>query len=84
MRYFGSFGNLYNAEAIKTNQKIAAHGAVVLRGLGLGLNNLDDMKNAYAALGKKHSDELKIDPDNFRVCLLRPSFSKYLHPLFKC
>ncbi|CAM9110229.1 unnamed protein product [Lampetra planeri] len=32
-RYFGAFGNLYNAEAIKTNPNIAAHGTKILHGL---------------------------------------------------
>ncbi len=32
-RYFTSFGNLYNAEAIMSNPKVAAHGTVVLHGL---------------------------------------------------
>jgi len=67
MRYFGNFGNLYNAEAIIGNPKIAAHGRVVLRGLDRGMQDLDNMKETYKELSLKHCDELKIDPDNFRL-----------------
>ncbi|XP_055032466.1 hemoglobin subunit beta [Misgurnus anguillicaudatus] len=66
-RYFGGFGNLYNAEAILSNPQVAAHGAVVLHGLDKAVKNLDDIKNAYKDLSVLHSDKLHVDPDNFRL-----------------
>ncbi|XP_056153719.1 hemoglobin subunit beta-like [Lampris incognitus] len=66
-RYFGGFGNLYNADAIKTNPMIAAHGIKVLHGLDRAVKNMDDIKNTYAALSVLHSEKLHVDPDNFRV-----------------
>uniref|UniRef100_A0A673K0M4 Hemoglobin subunit alpha-like n=1 Tax=Sinocyclocheilus rhinocerous TaxID=307959 RepID=A0A673K0M4_9TELE len=67
-RYFTSFGNLYNAEAILSNSKVAAHGVVVLHGLDRAMKNMDDIKNTYAKLSVLHSAKLHVDPDNFRVC----------------
>ncbi|XP_046888961.1 hemoglobin subunit beta-like [Hypomesus transpacificus] len=66
-RYFGGFGNLYNAEAIMCNPMIAAHGTLVLHGLDRALKNMDDIKNTYAALSELHSEKLHVDPDNFRL-----------------
>uniref|UniRef100_A0A3P9K6L9 Hemoglobin subunit epsilon 1 n=1 Tax=Oryzias latipes TaxID=8090 RepID=A0A3P9K6L9_ORYLA len=68
-RYFGSFGNLYNAAAIASNPKVAAHGKVVLGGLEKALQNMDDIKQAYADLSVLHSEKLQVDPDNFKVKL---------------
>ncbi|XP_034563642.1 hemoglobin subunit beta-2-like [Notolabrus celidotus] len=66
-RYFGAFGNLYNAEAIMNNPKIAAHGTTVLHGLDRALKNMDDIKGTYAELSVLHSEKLHVDPDNFRL-----------------
>ncbi|KAM6951849.1 hemoglobin subunit beta-like [Aplochiton taeniatus] len=66
-RYFGGFGNLYNAEAILSNPMIAAHGITVLHGLDRALNNMDDIKNTYTQLSELHSEKLHVDPDNFRL-----------------
>ncbi|KAL2078164.1 hypothetical protein ACEWY4_025849 [Coilia grayii] len=66
-RYFGGFGNLYNAEAIITNPKVAAHGVTVLHGLDKAVKNMDDIKNAYKELSVLHSEKLHVDPDNFRL-----------------
>ncbi|KAF7198954.1 hemoglobin subunit beta [Nothobranchius furzeri] len=66
-RYFGTFGNLYNAEAIKSNPKVAAHGKVVLAGLERAVKNMDDIKNTYKDLSVLHSEKLHVDPDNFRL-----------------
>uniref|UniRef100_A0A4W5K3X9 Hemoglobin beta embryonic-2 n=1 Tax=Hucho hucho TaxID=62062 RepID=A0A4W5K3X9_9TELE len=52
-RYFGAFGNLYNAEAIMNNPLIAKHGTTVLRGL--------------ERLSILHSEKLRVDPDNFKL-----------------
>ncbi|CAG5910759.1 hemoglobin beta embryonic-2 [Menidia menidia] len=66
-RYFGGFGNLYNAEAIKTNPNIAAHGVKVLHGLDRAVKNMDDIKATYAELSVLHSEKLHVDPDNFKL-----------------
>ncbi|XP_048026543.1 hemoglobin beta embryonic-2 [Megalobrama amblycephala] len=66
-RYFGGFGNLYNAEAIMCNSMVAAHGTVVLHGLDKAMKNMDDIKNAYTDLSVLHSEKLHVDPDNFRL-----------------
>ncbi|XP_070707518.1 hemoglobin beta embryonic-2 [Pempheris klunzingeri] len=66
-RYFGAFGNLYNADAIKTNPNIAAHGIKVLHGLDRAVKNMDDIKATYAELSVLHSEKLHVDPDNFRL-----------------
>lgn len=66
-RYFGGFGNLYSADAIKSNRMVAAHGTVVLHGLDKAMKNMDNIKNAYADLSVLHSEKLHVDPDNFRV-----------------
>ncbi|KAG7226462.1 hypothetical protein INR49_013875 [Caranx melampygus] len=66
-RYFGAFGNLYNAEAIKSNPKIAAHGITVLHGLDRAMKNMDNIKATYAELSVLHSEKLHVDPDNFKL-----------------
>ncbi|XP_067100413.1 hemoglobin subunit beta-1-like [Osmerus mordax] len=66
-RYFSTFGNLYNAEAIIGNSKVAAHGIKVLHGLDIALKNMEDINNAFAKLSVMHSDVLHVDPDNFRL-----------------
>ncbi|KAF4106668.1 hemoglobin beta embryonic-2 [Onychostoma macrolepis] len=66
-RYFTSFGNLYNAEAIMSNQKVAAHGTIILHGLDRAMKNMDDIKSTYAQLSMLHSEKLHVDPDNFRL-----------------
>uniref|UniRef100_H3D5V2 Hemoglobin beta embryonic-2 n=1 Tax=Tetraodon nigroviridis TaxID=99883 RepID=H3D5V2_TETNG len=62
-RYFSSFGNLYNAEAIRNNPNVAKHGVTVLHGLDRALKNMDNIKEEY----KKHSEKLHVDPDNFKL-----------------
>ncbi|KAM6957071.1 hemoglobin subunit beta [Aplochiton taeniatus] len=66
-RYFGNFGNLYNAAAIMGNPMVAAHGLTVLHGLDRAVKNMDDIKNTYAELSVLHSEKLHVDPDNFRL-----------------
>ncbi|XP_077481225.1 hemoglobin subunit beta-1-like [Stigmatopora argus] len=66
-RYFGAFGNLYNAEAIKNNPQIAAHGTKILHGLDRALKNMDSIKETYAELSILHSEKLHVDPDNFKL-----------------
>ncbi|XP_020498245.1 hemoglobin subunit beta [Labrus bergylta] len=66
-RYFGAFGNLYNAEAIKSNPNIAEHGKTVLHGLDRALKNMDNIKATYADLSVLHSEKLHVDPDNFKL-----------------
>ncbi|XDV44612.1 hypothetical protein PO909_012865 [Leuciscus waleckii] len=82
-RYFGGFGNLYSAEAIKSNPMVAAHGIVVLHGLDKAMKNMDDItvlkglekalknmdniKNTFTALSELHSEKLQVDPGNFQL-----------------
>ncbi|KAL7830723.1 hypothetical protein SRHO_G00318500 [Serrasalmus rhombeus] len=66
-RYFGNFGNLYNAAAIMGNPLVAAHGTVVLHGLDKAVKNMDNIKATYAELSVLHSEKLHVDPDNFRL-----------------
>lgn len=66
-RYFGNFGNLYNAEAITSNPMVAAHGIVILHGMDRAVKNMDNIKETYAQLSVLHSEKLHVDPDNFRV-----------------
>lgn len=69
-RYFGNFGNLYNAAAIVGNSKVAAHGLTVVRGLEKAVKNMNNIKGTYAELSMLHSEKLNVDPDNFRVRLI--------------
>ncbi|XP_076608550.1 hemoglobin subunit beta-like [Chaetodon auriga] len=66
-RYFGNFGNLYNAAAINANAKIATHGKTILHGLDRAVKNMDNIKETYAELSVLHSEKLHVDPDNFRL-----------------
>ncbi|TRY96346.1 hypothetical protein DNTS_008316 [Danionella cerebrum] len=66
-RYFGSFGNLYSAEAIMANPKVKAHGVVVLKGLEMAFNNMDNIKATFASLSELHSEKLQVDPGNFQL-----------------
>ncbi|XP_022595157.1 hemoglobin subunit beta-2-like [Seriola dumerili] len=66
-RYFGGFGNLYNATAIIANPMVANHGKVVLHGLDRAVKNMDNIKETYAELSVLHSEKLHVDPDNFRL-----------------
>uniref|UniRef100_A0A8K9XC90 Globin domain-containing protein n=1 Tax=Oncorhynchus mykiss TaxID=8022 RepID=A0A8K9XC90_ONCMY len=59
-RYFGNFGNLYNAAAIQGNPMVAAHGKTVLRGLDRAVKNMDDIKATYAELSVLHSEKLPV------------------------
>ncbi|XP_063077350.1 hemoglobin beta embryonic-2 [Engraulis encrasicolus] len=66
-RYFGGFGNLYNADAIAANPMVAQHGITVLHGLDRAVKNMDDIKNTYSELSVLHSEKLHVDPDNFKL-----------------
>ncbi|KAJ7992493.1 hypothetical protein DPEC_G00279250 [Dallia pectoralis] len=66
-RYFASFGNLSSPAAIAGNANVAKHGRTVMHGLDQAIQNLDDIKNTYAALSVMHSEKLHVDPDNFRL-----------------
>ncbi|XP_056263092.1 hemoglobin subunit beta-2 [Pseudoliparis swirei] len=66
-RYFGNFGNLYNAAAIMGNPMVAKHGTTILQGLERGVKNLDDIRETYAELSVLHSEKLHVDPDNFKL-----------------
>ncbi|XP_074552335.1 hemoglobin subunit beta-2 [Halichoeres trimaculatus] len=66
-RYFGNFGNLYNADAIIANPMVAKHGKVILHGMDRAVKNMDNIKDTYAELSVLHSEKLHVDPDNFRL-----------------
>ncbi|XP_010778325.1 hemoglobin subunit beta-C [Notothenia coriiceps] len=66
-RYFGKFGNLYNAAAIAENAMVSKHGTTILHGLDRAVKNMDDIKNTYAELSVLHSEKLHVDPDNFQL-----------------
>ncbi|XP_061100189.1 hemoglobin cathodic subunit beta [Conger conger] len=66
-RYFGKFGDLSSVAAIVGNANVAKHGRTVLQALGQAVNNMDNIKGTYAKLSQKHSEELNVDPDNFRL-----------------
>ncbi|XP_059203910.1 hemoglobin subunit beta-2-like [Centropristis striata] len=66
-RYFGSFGNLYNAATIQANPLVAKHGTTILHGLDRALKNMDNIKQTYAELSVLHSEKLHVDPDNFKL-----------------
>ncbi|MCI4374590.1 hypothetical protein PGIGA_G00007910 [Pangasianodon gigas] len=66
-RYFGNFGNLYNAAAILGNPKVAAHGLTVVHGLETAVKNMDNIKATFTDLSVLHSEKLRVDPDNFRL-----------------
>nr|AAK12632.1 betaNCP1 [Notothenia coriiceps] len=66
-RYFGSFGNLYNADAIKGNPMVSKHGTTIIHGLDRAVKNMDDIINTYTELSVLHSEKLHVDPDNFKL-----------------
>ncbi|KAM4597866.1 hemoglobin subunit beta-like [Polymixia lowei] len=66
-RYFGNFGNLYNAAAIMSNKMVAQHGITVLHGMDRAVKNMDNIKATYAELSVLHSEKLHVDPDNFKL-----------------
>ncbi|KAM8723526.1 hemoglobin subunit beta-like [Acanthopagrus schlegelii] len=66
-RYFGNFGNLYNATAIMGNPLVAKHGTTILHGLDRAVKNMDNIKDEYAELSMLHSEKLHVDPDNFKL-----------------
>ncbi|XP_063326805.1 hemoglobin subunit beta-like [Pelmatolapia mariae] len=66
-RYFAGFGNLYNAAAITSNPKVAAHGKVIMQGLEKAVKNMDNIKATFTELSTLHSEKLQVDPDNFML-----------------
>ncbi|XP_023269758.1 hemoglobin cathodic subunit beta-like [Seriola lalandi dorsalis] len=66
-RYFGRFGDIFNATAVLNNAKVAAHGKVVLKELDTAVKNMDNIRGAYAALSRLHYEKLQVDPDTFRL-----------------
>ncbi|KAI3359677.1 hypothetical protein L3Q82_014068 [Scortum barcoo] len=61
-KYFGNFGNLYNAAAITGNPMVANHGKHILHGLDWTVKNMDNIKETYAELSVLH-----VDADNFKL-----------------
>lgn len=74
-RYFGKFGNLYNATAIAGNPQVAAHGLTVMHSLEKAVKNMDNIKDTYTDLSVLHSEKLNVDTENFRVSLILGLFT---------
>lgn len=66
-RYFETFGDIFSADTILNNSKVAAHGIVVLKELDKAVKNMDNIEGTYAALSRLHCEKLTVDPENFRV-----------------
>ncbi|KAK2833254.1 hypothetical protein Q5P01_017143 [Channa striata] len=66
-RYFGTFGDIFTVSAILNNEKVAAHGKVVMKALAKAVDNMDNIKSTYASLSRMHYEKLHVDPDNFRL-----------------
>nr|CAB83257.1 beta-globin [Sparus aurata] len=66
-RHFSGFGDISTNAAIVANDTVAAHGKTVMGGLDRAVKNLDDIKDAYTKLSQKHSEQIHVDPDNFRL-----------------
>lgn len=66
-RYFSSFGDVSNTEAIQSNPNVAAHGVKILQGLGSAVKNMDDLKSANTELSVLLSDKQKVDPRYFTL-----------------
>ncbi|XP_032393760.1 hemoglobin subunit beta-like [Etheostoma spectabile] len=54
-RYFGNFGNLYNAAAITGNPMVTKHGTTILHGLDRAVKNRTP-QGTYAELSVLHSE----------------------------
>ncbi|XP_075034674.1 hemoglobin subunit beta-2-like [Mixophyes fleayi] len=65
-RYFSSFGNLSNINAITGNPKVREHGKKVLTAIGNSIKHLDDIKGYLIDLSKEHAQVLHVDPENFK------------------
>ncbi|GAA6218095.1 hemoglobin cathodic subunit beta-like [Lates japonicus] len=66
-RYFGTFGDIFTASAVLNNDKVRAHGKVVLKALDEAVKNVDNIKKTYAYLSRLHYEVFHVDPDNFRL-----------------
>ncbi|KAM4845309.1 hemoglobin subunit beta-like [Thomomys bottae] len=66
-RFFDSFGDLSNADAVMNNPKVKEHGKKVLHSFSNGLQHLDNLKGTFASLSELHCDKLHVDPENFRL-----------------
>ncbi|XP_010728820.1 hemoglobin cathodic subunit beta isoform X2 [Larimichthys crocea] len=66
-RYFETFGDIFSADTILNNSKVAAHGIVVLKELDKAVKNMDNIEGTYAALSRLHCEKLTVDPENFRL-----------------
>lgn len=58
-----------------SNAKVKAHGKKVITAFSDGLKHLDNLKGTFASLSELHCDKLHVDPENFRVSLMRPCVS---------
>ncbi|XP_034563643.1 hemoglobin, alpha embryonic 5 [Notolabrus celidotus] len=52
---------------------VRAHGKKVMGGVGLAVQNIDDLKKGLLDLSEKHAFTLRVDPANFKIlshCIL--------------
>ncbi|KAI3359683.1 hypothetical protein L3Q82_014065 [Scortum barcoo] len=66
-RYFGTFGDIFTATAVLNNDKVAAHGKVVMKALDKAVKNIDNIRGTYADLSRLHYETLRVDPDTFKL-----------------
>nr|prf hemoglobin Bbeta [Ovis aries] len=65
-RFFESFGDLDDHDAVMADPKVKAHGKKVLDDFSSGMKHLDDLKGTFAELSELHCDKLHVDPEDFR------------------
>nr|XP_006131042.1 hemoglobin subunit beta isoform X1 [Pelodiscus sinensis] len=66
-RFFSTFGNLSNPQAIQHNPKVLEHGKKVLTSFGNAVKDLDHIKETFAHLSELHCEKLHVDPENFKL-----------------
>ncbi|KAK7918988.1 hypothetical protein WMY93_010272 [Mugilogobius chulae] len=52
---------------------LKSHGAIILGGVSLAVDNIDDMNKGLLELSEKHAFQLRVDPANFKLmsqCLM--------------
>ncbi|XP_029015028.1 hemoglobin subunit beta-2-like [Betta splendens] len=64
-KFLDDVGTLSNADAVKSNPSVSAHGKVVMHGLTRAAQNLDNTKAMHEELSGLQ--KLKVDPGNFRL-----------------
>ncbi|KAG7507449.1 hemoglobin subunit alpha-1-like [Solea senegalensis] len=47
--------------------KVKEHGVVIMKGLSLAVEKINDMANGLQDLSQKHAFQMRVDPANFRL-----------------